>query len=79
MAAIWIGSWHLTLFGKSFISGGFLNLKSPEKRATLDGNEQQGEDDKSMSNPVGLSTSAGVEAHFLGLGTRWEFSTSFGV
>jgi hypothetical protein len=58
------------------LSGGgeFLNLKSPDVRAALDGSKQQGEDEKPMSNPVRLSLAAGVESHFLGLGTRWVFS-----
>jgi len=48
-----------------------LNLESPDKRATLDGNKQQGEDEKSMSNPVVLRATVGVESHFLELETRW--------
>jgi hypothetical protein len=36
----------------------------------MDGNEQQGEDEKPVSNPVRLSSAAGVEFHFLELGTR---------
>jgi hypothetical protein len=56
-----------------------LNLESPDVRAILDGNEQQGKDEKPMSNPVRLNSAAGVESHFLGLGTRWEVSTSSGT
>ena len=75
MIAIWISSWHrlwssfLTLFEKTVICGGFLDFESPDVRAALGGNEQQGEDKKPMSNPVRSSSAAGVESHFLGLGT----------
>jgi hypothetical protein len=48
-----------------------LDFESPDVRAALDGKEQQGEDEKPMSNPVRLSSAAGVESHILGLGTRW--------
>lgn len=58
------------MFGKIVFCGGFLNFKSPDVRATLDGNKQHAEDEKTMSNPVGLSTADGVQSHFLGLGTR---------
>jgi hypothetical protein len=42
------------------ISGGFLNLESPGVRATLD--------EKPIYNSAGLSTAAGVESHFSGIG-----------
>jgi hypothetical protein len=67
-----IHQWNsfLALFGKTVISEGFLNLESPDVRATLDGNEQQAEDEKLMSNPVGSSTAARVECNCLGLETK---------
>jgi hypothetical protein len=37
------------LFG---FCGDFLNIKSPDIGAILDENKQQGEDNKSISNPV---------------------------
>jgi hypothetical protein len=43
------------------------------------GNEQQGKDEKPLSNPVGSSAAAGMESHFLGLGTRWVVSVSSGA
>ena len=66
------------------ISGGFLNFESPDVRATLDGNKQQQEDEKPMSNLVASSaaarvTDASVESHFLGLGTNWLVSMSSGA
>ena len=43
-----------------------MGLESPDIRATLDGNEQHGKDEKPMSNPVRLTVAArvrsGVEA-----------------
>ena len=56
-----------------------MDFKSPDVRAALDGNEQQEEDEKPMCNPVGLSLAAGVDSHFLGLGTRWVVLMSSGL
>ena len=56
-----------------------MDFDSPDVRADLDGNEQQGEDKKPMFNPVRLSSAACVESHFQGLGTRWVVSTSSGT
>lgn len=60
MITIWISSWHPAMEQFSdylerlfVISGGFLNLESPDVRATSDRNKQQGEDEKPMFNPVG--------------------------
>ena len=79
----WLWSSFLTLFGKTVISEGFLNLESPDVRATLDGNEQQGKDEKATTNPVShptkSSSAARVESHFLGLGIRWVVSVSSGI
>ena len=51
-----------------------MDLESPDVRATLDGNEHQGEDEKPTTNPVPnpvrSRSAAGVESHFLGLATR---------
>lgn len=56
-----------------------MNVESPDVRATLDENKQQGEDEKPMCNPVGLRTADGVESHFLELGTRWVVSMFSGA
>ena len=67
----------MILFGKTVICGGFLNLKCPDVSTALDGNEEQQEENKKpISNPVRLSSAAGVESHFLGLGTSWVVSMS---
>jgi hypothetical protein len=47
-----------------------LNLDSPHVRTTLDGNEQLGEHEKPMYNPVGLSTAARMESHFSWVGDK---------
>jgi hypothetical protein len=87
MIAIWIGSWHLAMeqfpdpiWKDCLLSVGiFLDFDSPDVRATLHRTEQQGEGKKPMSNPVRSSLAAGVESHFLGLGTRRVISTSSGT
>ena len=61
------------------ICGGFLDFESPDVRATLDGNEEQGEDKKPVSKPTRSSSAARVESHFLGLGTRRVASMSSGT
>ena len=67
----------MILFGKTVICGGFLNLKCPDVSTALDGNEEQQEENKKpISNPVRLSSAAGVESHFLGLGISWVVSMS---
>jgi hypothetical protein len=52
------------------ICGRFSDFKSPDIRATLDRNEQQRKDKKTITNPVShptkLNSTAGVEFHFLG-------------
>ena len=69
----------MALFGKIVICGSFLDFKSSDVRATLNGNEQQGKAEKHLSNPARSSSAAGVESHFLGLGTRWVVSKSSGI
>jgi hypothetical protein len=64
---IWPWGRFLTLVGKTVIGGGFLYLESPDVSAVLDRNEQQSEDEKPMSNPVGKSAAARVESHFPGI------------
>ena len=53
-----------------------MNLKSPDARATWDGNQKQGKDKKPMPNPVRESSDDGVESHFMVLGTMWVVSIS---
>ena len=81
MIAIGIGSWHLAMeqfpnptWKVSLLSASFLNFESPDIRTTLDGNEQQGKDEKATTNPVSCPArsglAAGVKLHFLGWETR---------
>lgn len=49
-----------------------MNLKSPEVRDILDGNEQKEEDEKPISNPEEASTAAIVESHFSGIGDKLD-------
>ena len=58
----------------SLLSASFLNFESPDIRTTLDGNEQQGKDEKATTNPVShptkSSSAARVESHFSGIGDK---------
>lgn len=84
---MWMSSWHPAMeqfpdpIWKNCLLScrGFLNVESPDVRATLDENKQQREDEKPMCNPVGLRTADGVESHFLELGTRWVVSMFSGA
>lgn len=49
-----------------------MDNESPNIRATLEGNKQQREDEKPVSNPVRLSTAAIVESHFYGIGDKMD-------
>lgn len=88
--AVWIASWHLAMeqfpnptWKVSLLSASFLNFESPDIRTTLDGNEQQGKDEKATTNPVScparLGLAAGVKLHFLGWETRRVVLTSSGA
>ena len=68
----------MTLFGFPVflfvICGCFSDFESPDVRAPLDGNEQQGKDKKTTTNPVShptkSSSAARVESHFSGIGDK---------
>jgi hypothetical protein len=65
------------------VCGCFSNFESPDIRITLDGNEQQGKDEKATTNPVShparLGLAAGVKPHSLGWETRQVVLMSSGA
>ena len=82
MTAIWISFWHPAMeqfpdpIWKDCYLLGFLEPRISRCKAALDGNDQQGEDEKPVSNPGRSSPFAGVESHFLnkvgGLNIFWS-------